>query len=82
MFFKKAKPEDNPSEDAQLRERLLLLIEEIENLRKITESKLRYLEENVETRIIELESKLETLEERLHILNQVLLGLDPSRRLN
>lgn len=81
MFFKRSKNPNNLSEE-ELRQKLMLLLEELENLKKAAEDKLRHLEDNVEQRISELEAKLQHLEERLFLLNQVLMSLDPSRRLN
>ena len=72
----------NHSEEQQLRDKLFLLIQELEKLREIAEEKLYQLESNIEVKISDLENKLLILEERLTIINLVILSLEPSKRVN
>lgn len=58
------------------------LIKEIDAFKREAEKMIQLLEKVAEERIKELEVKLTVLEERVWLLNQVLVSMNPDKRIN
>lgn len=82
MFFRREKKDPDKDEMEILKNKMDQILYSLESFTKDTDKKMHLLEKGSEQRLKEVESKLDAVEEKVWLLNQVLASLNPDKRIN